>query len=258
MAALRLFDSHTHLNSPVFEKDCDTVWEESRQSGVESAIVVGYDLDSSERAIELCRRLAGTYAAVGVSPHDSVTAPADYLDRIRSLAQDSAVVAVGEIGLEYHHPIGRHDIQRKLFQEQIALANELDLPVIIHSRECENDLVAILTEQKPRRGVLHCYTGSLETMGIAVELGLHISFSGIVTFSKDQSLRQCVENTPTDRLLIETDCPYLAPSPHRGKRCVPQYLIHTAESVAAIRQNPLCVVADSTFQNALNLFGIDR
>ncbi|HPA47055.1 MAG TPA: TatD family hydrolase [bacterium] len=258
MATLRFFDSHTHLNSPAFEKDCDRIWEESRQSGVESAIIVGYDLANSERAIELCRRLRGTYAAVGVSPHDSVKAPEDYLDRIRFLAQDAAVVAIGEIGLEYHHPIGRHDIQQKLFQEQVALAKELDLPIIVHSRECESDLVAILTEQKPRRGVLHCYTGSLQTMEIAIELGLHISFSGIVTFSKDESLRQCVADTPTNRLLIETDCPYLAPSPHRGKRCVPQYLIHIAESVAAIRQNAPHVIADSTFQNALDLFKIEQ
>ncbi|MFH1742131.1 MAG: TatD family hydrolase, partial [bacterium] len=229
MGDLRLFDSHTHLNSPAFEKDRESVWEESRRLGVQRAIVIGYDLDSSACAVKICSCLEGLVAAVGISPHDSVQAPEDYLHRLRCLAEDPKVVAIGETGLEYHHPIGHHDLQRRLFREQIALAESLGLPVIIHSRDCDEDLLQILRDLRPARGVLHCYTGGIKTLEAAVDLGLYISFSGIVTFSKDSELEQCVSNTPDDRLLIETDCPYLAPVPHRGRRCEPWHVVRIAE-----------------------------
>lgn len=254
MGDLRLFDSHTHLNSPAFSEDVEQVWEESRRAGVGRAVVVGYDLDSSAEAVELCKRLDGLVAAVGVSPHDCVQAPKHYLDRLRRLAENPTVAAVGEIGLEYHHPIGRHEIQERLFRDQIALANDLSLPVIIHSRDCDDDLLRILRDLRPSRGVLHCYTGGLKTLRIAVSLGLCISFSGVVTFRAGRDLEQCVRSTPDERLLIETDCPYLAPVPHRGRRCVPSHLIHIAEKAAEWKGLDPTTVADLTWSNTERLF----
>ncbi len=256
MEDLRLFDSHTHLNSPAFAEDVDRVWTESRRSGIERAIVVGYDLDSSVAAIQLSERFDGLFAAVGVSPHDSINAPDDYVERLRELATSPRVAAIGETGLEYHHPIGQHDLQQRVFRAQIDLANELQLPVIIHSRACDEDLLRILADVPPKKGVLHCYTGGLETLTTAFEYGLYVSFSGIVTFPNGKELRPCVEATPEDRLLIETDCPYLSPVPRRGRRCEPSYLLHTATKVSEWRETDVAALASLSRTNANRFFGL--
>lgn len=249
-----LFDSHTHLNSPAFHEDAERIWEESRSVGVCRAVVVGFDLESSESAIDLCLRSDGLMAAVGVSPHDCAQIPSNYLDRLRCLALHPAVVAIGETGLEYHHPVGHRDVQQRVFSDQIRLANELGLPVIIHSRDCDEDLLRIMQDVRPARGVLHCYTGGLETLEAAVSIGLCISYSGIITFPSARDLERCVQATPREKLLIETDCPYLAPVPHRGRRCVPSYLIHVAEKVARWRGLDMKAVAELTRSNAERLF----
>jgi TatD DNase family protein len=256
MGTLRLFDSHTHLNCPVFAEDVEEVWEESRRAGVERAVVVGYDLESSARAVELCQRLDGLIAAVGVSPHDSIQAPGDYLHQLRGLADNAAVVAIGEIGLEYHHPIGHHEIQQSRFREQIALANDLNLPVIIHSRDCDEDLLRILRDSCPGQGVLHCYSGGVETLRMAIPLGLYVSFSGVITFPIARGLEECIRAVPVERLLIETDCPYLAPVPYRGQRCVPSYLIYTAQKASEWKGLDVAALADLTWSNAERLFAM--
>jgi len=256
MENLRLFDSHTHLNSPVYTDDVEEVWKRSVCSGVDRAVIAGFDLDSSVIAINLSERLEGVFAAVGISPHDSLDAPEDYIERLRELTASPHVVAIGETGLEYHHPIGHHDTQQAVFRAHIMLACELGLPVIIHSRECDEDLLRILDELRPETGVLHCYTGGVETLRRALDLGMYISFSGIVTFPGGKDLRACVEATPEDRLLIETDCPYLAPVPKRGRRCEPSFLPYIAERVAEWKATSVSSIARRSRANADCLFGL--
>ena len=252
---MQLFDSHTHLNHHAFEEDRDAVWERAKQAGVVRGVVVGWDLQSSRDAVAFAKGYEELTAAVGVSPHDAAKAPGDYLDCLRELARESCVTAIGEIGLEYHHPVGPKETQRKIFREQLDLAAELGMPVVIHNRDADPDLLEDLSSHTPPGGVLHCYTSGVETMQAGIRLGLHISLSGIVTFKKMGGLEAVAQAVPDDRLLIETDCPYLAPVPHRGKRCEPAMVERTLHVLAECRKTGPMDLARITFENAAHLFG---
>ncbi len=254
---MKLFDSHLHLNSPHFDGRVEDVWNEAINEGVEKAVVIGYDIETSRKAVEIAKRHNGLYASVGVSPHDICQAPDDYLSLIEDLANDTSVVAIGEAGLEYHYPVGPKEQQIEGFVKQIELANELGLPMVIHLRDADDDFIQIMNESPPNSAILHCFTASMELMHAAVKKNYFISFSGIVTFKKAAEIQEVAKVVAEDNLLIETDSPYLAPIPFRGKQCEPKMVVHTAKKVAELREQPVEEIAEITYKNAMRIFGIN-
>ncbi|MDX9753464.1 MAG: TatD family hydrolase [bacterium] len=248
------FDSHCHLNHPDFAPDAEAVWETSRAQGVDTAIVIGYNLASSHHAVELAERLPGLYASVGLSPHDIRTAPSTYLSQLQSLAIHPKVAAIGETGLEYNYDVGPKDLQQGIFQDQIHLANELGKPVVIHLRDADQDFLSLLDSTPPQAAILHCFTASIEVMQVCVQRGYAISLSGIVTFKNAKSIHAIVPHIPEECLLIETDAPYLAPIPYRGKRCKPWMIEKTAAVVAQLREQSVDAIMQITHQNATRIF----
>ncbi len=253
-----LIDTHAHIHDPRFDSDRDAVIERARNAGVEVMVTVGTDLGNSRAAVALAEQHSFIYATVGVHPHEVKGLTAEALAELRVLGDHPRVVAYGEIGLDYYYDHSPRDIQRERFKDQLNIARALDLPVVIHTRDAQEDTLAILKEEwKDRPGVFHCFTGDPAYATQALHLGFMVSFSGIVTFPKATELREAVRVVPLDRLLIETDCPYLAPIPHRGKRNEPSYLPAIAETVAAERSSTsLDDIARASSDNAKQLFGI--
>jgi len=252
-----LFDSHTHLNEAAFSGDLPAVLERARQQGVREMLVVGYDLPSSAHAVSLARKY-GLYAAVGIQPHYAHQTGPRELARLEELARDPRVVALGEIGLDYYRDRSPRPQQRRLLGELLSLARALDLPVVIHCREAFADLLEDLgREGKGWRGVMHCFSGTVEQARDFLALGLHLSLAGPVTYPRAPKLWRVAQEVPLERLLLETDCPWLPPQPHRGERNEPAYLIYTAARVAELRQEPLEAVAQATCRNARALFRVD-
>jgi TatD DNase family protein len=249
----RLFDSHCHLNDPVFKKEMKDVLSRAKAEGVIGAIVPGYDLDSSKRAVELARLHKSLYAAVGIAPHSADEFGPDDLAIISQLAESPDVVALGETGLEYHHGPDKKR-QQELFRAHIRLAEALELPLIIHSRDADDDLWSIIETEGLSRGVLHCFTGGSELMERAVGHGLFVSISGIVTFKNAVDVQRAAKDVPIENLLIETDAPYLSPIPHRGGRNEPSYLVHTLEKVAQLRGIAPDELAEKLRSNTNRLF----
>lgn len=252
---MNLFDTHCHLNDGAYRNDREEVIRRARQQGVGIMLVAGYDLHSSVRAVELASRYQGVYAAVGVHPHDAVTYDSSVEKDLERLLAKEKVVAVGEIGLDYHYNRSPRDSQQEVFRRQLALAAAAKLPVIIHDREAHGDLLRLLRAAGENHwGVLHCYSGSREMLTDFLALGLFISVGGAVTFRNARKLPEVVKAVPTGRLLLETDAPYLTPHPYRGRRNEPAYLVITAGRVAEIRGVSLEELAVSTTENAFRLF----
>ncbi|MBE7559647.1 TatD family hydrolase [bacterium] len=248
-----LFDSHCHLNDPAFAHDLDAVLARAREAGVTEMLVVGYDPLSSRRAVELAAAYPSLYAAVGIAPHSAQEYGPEALGEIAALAQHPRVVALGEAGLEYHHGPD-HQRQKALFAAHIRLAEELCLPLVIHSRDADEDLWELIAREGLSRGVLHCFTGGAELLRRATARGLYVSISGIASFPKAGAVHAAARDCPAERLLIETDAPYLAPVPHRGARNQPAYLARTLEAVARLRRVAPASLAATTRHNALCLF----
>jgi len=239
-------DSHAHIDGPEFDADRDEVIERARAAGVETILNVGTGDPHSgvfERAIEVGRELSSVCTAIGVHPHDARHYDDAAESKIKELLQSGErVVAWGEIGLDFHYDNSPRDVQIEVFKRQLRAARELDLPVIIHTREAESQTIEILKSDyagAERRGVFHCFSGSRDLALRALDLDFMISFSGIVTFRKAEELRAVAKEVPLDHLLIETDCPFLAPVPHRGKRNEPAYVVDTARCIAELRELPL-------------------
>ena len=253
-----LVDTHTHIHDPRFDADREAVIKRARTTGVDVMITVGTDLATSRAAIALAKQHSFIYATVGVHPHEVKDLTSEILAELRVLAEHHRVVAYGEIGLDYYYDHSPRDIQRERFKDQLSIARTLDLPVVIHTRDAQEDTLAILKEDwKDRPGVFHCFTGNPAYATQALQLGFMVSFSGIVTFPKATELREAVRVVPLDRLLIETDCPYLAPIPHRGKRNEPSYLPAVAKTIAAEKSpTSLDEIARVSSDNAKRLFGI--
>ncbi|CAE6801185.1 MAG: TatD family hydrolase [Nitrospira sp.] len=257
-----LIDTHTHLDDARYESDREAMISRARQAGVESMITIGCDLVTSRSAVVLANQYPFVYASIGVHPHEVKHITADWYDEFRKLAHDRKVVAYGEIGLDYHYNHSDPELQRQRFREQIQLARELTLPVIIHTREAQDDTIRILKEERASEigGVFHCFSGDAWLAKDAIELGFYLSFSGILTFQNATMLRDIAKTVPADRLLIETDCPYLTPVPHRGKRNEPAYVKHVADLLATIASDGTPVTADEigrrTSDNARRLFRI--
>lgn len=257
-----LIDTHTHLDDARYNSDRDAMIARAREAGVETMITIGCDLATSRSAVALAAHYPFVYASIGVHPHEVKHITDSWYDDLRQLARHNKVVAYGEIGLDYHYNHSNPEEQRLRFREQLQLARELKLPVIIHTREAQDDTIRILKEERASEigGVFHCFSGDAWLAKDALDLGFYLSFSGILTFQNATMLRDIAKTVPADRLLIETDCPYLTPIPHRGKRNEPAYVKHVAETLATITSNGNTLTAEDigrlTSDNARRLFKI--
>jgi TatD DNase family protein len=253
-----LVDTHCHLDLEDFAADLNEIVPRARESGVGQIITVGIDLPSSRRAAALASAYEELYAAVGVHPHNACRLSTAEIQELTALCREPGVVGYGEIGLDYYRTYQPHEEQRACLRTQLNLARHLGLPVVIHDREAHEDMFRILKEERVRDigGVMHCFSGDWSFARRCLDLGLYISIAGPVTFPKARQLQEVVRRCPADRLLLETDAPFLAPVPRRGKRNEPAYLPHTAEKVASIREVPLAHVAAQTTLNARCLFGL--
>ena len=250
---MKLFDTHCHLNDDAYRDDLEEVIGRAREEG--SLLSWCPDTTCLPRRGVNGPAVPGVYAAVGVHPHDAVTYDAAVEKELQRLLAEEKVVAVGEIGLDYHYNHSPRERQQEVFQRQLALAKAADLPVIIHNREAHNDLLDLLQAAgKNHRGVLHAYSGSKEMLPNFLALGFYISAGGPVTFKNARKLPEVVTAVPADRLVLETDAPYLTPHPYRGRRNEPAYLVHTAGRVAELRGISREELAVSTTENAFRLF----
>ncbi|USK70355.1 TatD family hydrolase [Peribacillus asahii] len=254
-----LFDTHVHLNAEQFEEDLTEVIKRAQEAGVANMIVVGFDRPTITRAMELVETYDFLYAAVGWHPVDAIDMTDADLEWIESLAAHPKVVAIGEMGLDYYWDKSSKEIQMEVFRKQIRLAKRVKLPIIIHNREATADIITILREEEASLvgGIMHCFSGSVETAKECLEMNFYISLGGPVTFKNAKKPKEVVAEVPLDRLLIETDCPYLAPHPFRGKRNEPAYVKLVAEQIADIKQVSVEEVARITTENAKKIFGIN-
>jgi len=253
-----LIDTHVHLDNTRFDGDRDAMIARAREAGVEHFVTIGCDLSTSRAAVELADRYPFIYATVGVHPHEAKQIGDSWYDDLRRLAQHKKVVAYGEIGLDYHYNHSPPKLQRERFREQITLARELRLPIVVHTREAQDDTIAILKEENAADvgGVFHCFSGDARLAKNALDLGFLLSFSGVITFQNATMLRDIVKTVPMDRILVETDSPYLTPAPHRGKRNEPAHVRLVAEKIAAIQGMTADQIAELTSQNARRVFKI--
>jgi TatD DNase family protein len=252
------FDSHAHLDlSPLCEAE-EAVVQRARDAGVTRIATVGIDADSSERAVAIAHRHAGVYAVVGLHPHDAGQLSDDLLARLDALSRCDKVVAIGETGLDFHRDRAPREAQRAAFREQVRLARRRGLPVVIHDRDAHDEVLSILSEEKAAEtgGVIHCFSGDLAMARRAVRMNFLVSLPGAITYKGSEKQVEAVRGLPLDRLLIETDCPFLAPVPHRGKTNEPSYVPLVAAKVAAIQGVTLDDVARTTTNNAVRIFRI--
>jgi TatD DNase family protein len=253
--AVPLVDTHAHLSDQRFAGDLRAVLDRAAASGVGACVVVGYDLASSRSAVRLAHEIDSIWAAVGIHPHRASSVDDAALDALRSLARQPRVVALGECGLDFYRDLSPRDAQRRAFAAQLDLAAELDLPIIVHSREAmEETLSTLAARPLPAQGVLHCFDGTAGNARRAVELGLYISCAGPITYRRDRTLAEAIASVPDHHLVLETDCPYLSPAGHRGQRNEPAHVRLIAESVAAVRGQPFAHIAAQTSLNAATLF----
>ncbi len=253
-----LFDSHAHLNDPQFADDLPETIRRAEENGVKKIAVVGFDEESSRNAVALARQYDAVYAIVGLHPHDAEGFGDGAEAALATWAREEKVVAIGEIGLDYYRDLSPRIVQQIAFRRQLNLAQEMDMPVSIHCRDAMEDLVQILQREKQGRyqGVFHCYSGSYEQALPLLEMGFYLSIAGPVTFPNAKKLPRIVSEAPLERLLIETDSPYLAPQTHRGKRNEPAYVRFVAEEIAKLRGISFEKVAEATYVNACHLFRI--
>ncbi len=250
------FDSHCHLTDQRFAGEASAAVERARAAGVTRIVTIASDEEDASEALDLAREL-GLYTTAGVHPHQA-SRPDSSLDRVRELLEDPLVVAVGETGLDYYYDNSPRQRQRQLFRRQLELAAETGLPVIVHSREADEDTAALVLESAGEvTGVMHCFAAGRQVFDVALDVGWYVSFSGLVTFRNYDGL-DLVAAVPADRLLIETDSPYLAPAPHRGRRNEPAYVVEVARRVAELRGQTVDDVAGITTRNACRFYGLDR
>lgn len=251
-----IFDSHAHYDSERFDQDREELLKALPTMGVCGVIDVGCDLPSSRAAAALAQRIPYFYAAAGYHPNDAASFTEEGLAELRTLFEQPKVLAVGEIGLDYHYDFSHRQWQREVFHRQMQLAKELDLPVIVHSREATQDTLEVLAQYPGVQGVVHCFSGSAETAGELVKMGWHIGFTGVVTFDNARRVVEACAVVPPERLLLETDCPYMAPVPFRGKRCWSPMIQKTAERVAELHGMEAQTLIDIARENTLRLFRI--
>jgi len=255
-----LIDTHAHLDMPEFAADLPQVIQRARDAGVSTIMAVGIDPASCRRTIEIAEAYPNVFAVVGVHPHDAAQVGESELDGLKTLARHAKVKAWGEIGLDFFRNLSPPEIQQERFRQQIAIAKELKLPVVIHSRSATQETITCLQQEKAgdAGGVIHCFSGDAKTAAQYLEMGFAISIPGVITFNKAQELRAVVKGLPAEAILLETDAPFLAPVPHRGKRNEPAYVQLTAAIVAEIRGQDISEVAAITTKNACRVFHLDK
>ncbi|MDE5416006.1 TatD family hydrolase [Alkalihalobacterium chitinilyticum] len=253
-----LFDTHVHLNADQFEEDRAEVIERAQEAGVTHMVVVGFDEKTIKGALEIAEKYENIYAAVGWHPVDAIDMTDQHLAWLEELAAHPKVVALGEMGLDYHWDKSPKDVQKEVFRKQIRLAKKVNLPIIIHNREASQDIVDILREEEASQvgGIMHCFSGSVEIAKACLDMNFHISFGGPVTFKNAKKPKEVAVEVPLDRLLIETDCPFLAPHPYRGKRNEPAYVELVAKQIAELKEMTYEELTKQTMDNAKKLFNI--
>ena len=252
-----LIDSHAHLEMREFDSDRSEVIKRAGNEGVNIIVTVGTNLKLSGKAAEIAEKYENIYATVGIHPHDVAKTDQKTLDALKELiGKNKKIVAYGEIGLDFFRNISPREKQRDMFGQQLELAKELNLPVVIHDREAHEQSLDIVKASGVRRGVFHCFSGDYQMAEKCIDLGFFISISGVVTFDKSGKIRDVVERVPLSSLLLETDAPYLTPVPHRGKRNEPSFMVHTAGKVAEIKKISREEVARQTSLNTISLFGL--
>ncbi|MBI5213537.1 MAG: YchF/TatD family DNA exonuclease [Nitrospirae bacterium] len=257
-----MIDTHCHLEMKPFDDDREEVIKRAKEAGLEAVITIGSDFNGCKGAVELAEKYDFVYATVGIHPHDAKDFNEDVFNQLKAWAKGEGlkakgkVVAIGETGIDYHYDHSPRDVQKEIFIKQLGYAVESDMPAIIHSREAKEDTLKILKESRVSKGVLHCFSGDMETAEKAMEMGLYISFAGTITFKKALQIQEIAKVIPDEYLLIETDAPYLAPEPFRGKRNEPAFVKHTAEFIAKLRGVSLEDIDRITTLNAKRLFGI--
>ncbi|XCN74737.1 MAG: TatD family hydrolase [Candidatus Electrothrix aestuarii] len=253
-----LIDSHCHLDMEDSQEEISDLVDSARQSQVETIITIGIDLATSQRAVELAKTYPGVYASIGIHPHSADEGDDTTYQQLKELAKTDKVVAYGEIGLDYAKQYAPVERQRKEFARQLELAKDLQLPIIIHDRDAHEDTIQIIKEQGPfpAGGVMHCFSGDTAFAQQILDLGLYISIPGIVTFKNALDLQQVAQDIPLDRMVLETDGPFLTPAPFRGKRNRPEYLLYTAAMVAELRGISIDEIAQQTTQNTRRLFSL--
>lgn len=259
MSKIRLADAHTHLDMPEYAADQALVIQQAREAGVGRIINVGISLKNSQQVIATARKYPWIFATVGVHPHGAAGVTRDTLDAIANLLPDPRVVALGEIGLDFYRRRAPEEVQETVFRHFLDVAVSQAKPVIIHTREATPTTLKILSEyaQRLHGGVMHCFSGDYAEAKAFLNLGLDISFSGVLTYPNAKPLHEAARRLPLERLLIETDAPYLAPQPRRGKRNEPGYVRFTANALAELKNLPLETVAAQTWANTCRLFGLD-
>lgn len=253
MSDFELIDTHAHLDSPDYDADRAAVITRAYAEKI-GVITVGVDLPSSAAALALAKRYKFIWAGVGVHPHEAKTFDPDVKEQLCALAKNPEVVAIGEIGLDYYRDLSPREVQRAVLADQIKLANDLGLPVIIHNRESTNDMLVILRNHPPKRGVIHSFLGDIALAREFIDLGLYLGIGGPLTFRKNDIMRHAVKEIPLDRILLETDSPYLTPVPHRGERNEPIYVRYVVEEISRLKGIPAAEVAAVTTENARRLF----
>lgn len=253
---MRLFDSHSHYNDPKFIDDRDYIIQEIKMAGIEKFVVAGYNLESSKEAIKIANKYENVYATVGISPNDLDT-ELNFAE-IEQIAKEEKVVAIGEIGLDYYWNKENKDIQKDVFRKQINIANNLDLPIVIHTRDAVYDTLDIIKNQvkSNHKGVFHCCPLNIELIKEAVKIGYYISFSGNITFKSSKNADKCILEVPMDKMLIETDSPYLTPEPHRGQRNDSRNVKYVAIKIAEVTGKSINEIAQNTLKNAETIFNI--
>ena len=255
-----IFDTHAHYDDEQFDIDREELLASMKEAGIGNIVNVGANMASSERSLELAAEYDFIYAAVGVHPSDSAELSEENLEKIRQMSKDPKCVAIGEVGLDYYWPEPDHELQKKWFKRQLQLAREEAKPVIIHSRDAAQDTVGILREEKAGElgGVVHCFSYSREVARECVDMGFYIGIGGVLTFKNGRKLKEVAEDIPMDRIILETDCPYLAPVPYRGKRNCSLYLPIVVEALSEIKGISKDEVIDITEENARKMYGLSR
>ena len=253
-----LIDTHAHLQDKDLKKDLEQVLSRAQNAGLEKIICVGYDLASSQEALQLARKYRQVHAVVGIHPHDAQSLTPDVKEKIFAMARDQRVVAIGEIGLDFYRDLSPREIQRQAFREQIKMAQEIGKPIVIHDRDAHQEVMEIIKAEKAGKnlGIMHCYSGALPMANELIKLGFYISFAGPLTFKNASKAHETAAKIPIDKILVETDCPYLSPEPFRGKLNEPANVKYVAAKLAELRNKSIDEIAYLTNLNARKVYRI--
>ena len=256
---MRLFDTHAHLHFPDYAEDLDAVLERARAAGVRGMVTIGTDRETNRAVTALVKRVPDVWATVGIHPHDAgEAAEADFEEMERLAGEEPKVVGFGEMGLDFFRDLSPREVQEKVFRRQIDIARRARKPIVVHCRDAHAEILGVLREERAGEtgGVMHCFSGDVEIARRCLDLGLYISLAGPVTYKNARALPEVARFVPGDRLVVETDCPYLPPTPHRGKRNEPAYVALTAACIAELRGADPEALCDALTANAAKLFGI--